>query len=153
MNRQLIRITAMILCILLMCGCGKSQVITVEMTTPTSTEETILSSETTLLETEIPTEPTVPTTTLPTGPAETIGETEESTVTEPDATDPVETESEETVDTGVEQNYVLNNNSQKFHYPNCSSAKQIKDSNRAEFHGTRDELIQRGYSPCGRCKP
>lgn len=49
--------------------------------------------------------------------------------------------------------YVLNTNSRKFHYPSCSSAKQTKDSNKAYFTGTRDEVIKKGYSPCGRCCP
>lgn len=49
--------------------------------------------------------------------------------------------------------YVLNTNSKKFHYPSCSSAKQTKDSNKAYFTGTRDEVIKKGYSPCGRCCP
>lgn len=49
--------------------------------------------------------------------------------------------------------YVLNNNTMKFHYPHCSSAKRIKSSNRSEYTGTRDELINMGYSPCGNCHP
>lgn len=49
--------------------------------------------------------------------------------------------------------YILNTNSKKFHYPSCSSADQISDSNKKEFIGTRDELIKQGYSPCGRCDP
>jgi hypothetical protein len=49
--------------------------------------------------------------------------------------------------------YVLNMNSRKFHYSWCSSANQIKESNKAFFTGTRDEVIQMGYSSCGRCSP
>ena len=51
------------------------------------------------------------------------------------------------------QEYVLNNNTKKFHYPDCGSVKTIKDKNREEYTGTREELIGRGYSPCGRCHP
>lgn len=29
----------------------------------------------------------------------------------------------------------------------------MKDKNKQEFHGTRDEVIAKGYSPAGRCKP
>lgn len=54
---------------------------------------------------------------------------------------------------GKETKYILNTNSKKFHYPSCSSADTISDSNRKEFNGTRDELIKQGYSPCGRCDP
>lgn len=52
-----------------------------------------------------------------------------------------------------EYTYVLNKNTKKFHYASCSSAKQIKDKNRAEFTGTREEVIKKGYDPCGRCHP
>ena len=49
--------------------------------------------------------------------------------------------------------YVLNKNTMKFHYPSCSSASQIKESNREYFTGNRDDVIARGFSPCGRCHP
>lgn len=51
------------------------------------------------------------------------------------------------------RDYVLNTNTKKFHYPSCSSVKQIKDKNKADFTGTRDELISRGFDPCGKCHP
>ena len=66
-------------------------------------------------------------------------------------TQPVVTEKADNNAAG--QNYVLNTNTKKFHYPSCSSAKQIKDKNRDEYTGTRDELIAMGYSPCGKCHP
>lgn len=49
--------------------------------------------------------------------------------------------------------YVLNNNTKKFHLPTCSSADDIKASNREEYHGSRDDLISMGYEPCKRCNP
>ena len=49
--------------------------------------------------------------------------------------------------------YILNTNTKKFHYPTCSSVKDMKDKNKQEFFGTRDEAISNGYFPCGRCKP
>lgn len=49
--------------------------------------------------------------------------------------------------------YVVNTKSGKFHDPGCSSAADISDQNRLDFTGTREELIDRGYQPCGRCKP
>lgn len=49
--------------------------------------------------------------------------------------------------------YILNTNSKKFHYPTCSSVNDMKEKNKQEFFGTRDETIALGYSPCGRCKP
>lgn len=62
------------------------------------------------------------------------------------------TETEEpTQDNG--RDYVVNTNTGKFHYPSCGSAKKIKESNRWDFHGTREELINMGYQPCKNCDP
>jgi DNA-entry nuclease len=52
-----------------------------------------------------------------------------------------------------EYDYVLNTNSKKFHYPDCSSAKKISDKNKEDFTGTRDSLLDKGYTACGQCKP
>lgn len=49
--------------------------------------------------------------------------------------------------------YILNTNTKRFHYPSCSSVDEMKDKNKQEYTGTRDELIAEGYKPCGRCKP
>ena len=49
--------------------------------------------------------------------------------------------------------YVLNKNTKKFHYTWCRSVKQMKDSNKKYFTGTRQEVIDKGYSPCGNCNP
>lgn len=54
---------------------------------------------------------------------------------------------------GAEQTYVLNQNTKKFHRPGCGSVSSIKEENRADFTGSREELIDAGYSPCGNCKP
>ena len=49
--------------------------------------------------------------------------------------------------------YVLNENTKKFHTPECSGVKDIKEGNKKTFTGSREELTKEGYSPCGRCKP
>lgn len=49
--------------------------------------------------------------------------------------------------------YVLNTNTKKYHYPNCSSVNQMKDKNKEFYSGTREEIIAKGYSPCGNCRP
>lgn len=51
------------------------------------------------------------------------------------------------------QQYVLNTNTKKFHYPSCSSVSQMKAKNRKDFTGTREEIIAMGYDPCGNCHP
>ncbi len=53
----------------------------------------------------------------------------------------------------LDYNYVLNNNTMKFHYPDCSSADEIKEKNKEYYNGTRDEIIEMGYDPCKRCCP
>lgn len=52
-----------------------------------------------------------------------------------------------------EQTYILNVNSHKFHLPECSGANDMKEQNKREFTGTRSELIEEGYEPCGSCNP
>ena len=44
--------------------------------------------------------------------------------------------------------YVLNTNSMKFHYPDCSSVSDMSPQNREDYAGTREDLIAQGYSPC-----
>lgn len=52
-----------------------------------------------------------------------------------------------------QQDYILNVKNKKFHKPDCSAASDISSANKQDFSGTRDQLIARGYSPCGICKP
>ena len=49
--------------------------------------------------------------------------------------------------------YILNTGSKKFHLPDCSGAKNIKDNNKKTFNGLRQQLIDEGYSPCKSCNP
>ncbi|MBO4392392.1 MAG: hypothetical protein J5816_03720 [Clostridia bacterium] len=49
--------------------------------------------------------------------------------------------------------YVLNNNTKKFHRPDCSSVKTIKPENYEEIYDSREAIIARGYDPCKKCNP
>ncbi len=49
--------------------------------------------------------------------------------------------------------YVLNTSSKKFHKPGCSSVSQMSEKNKQEYTGSRQALIDEGYSPCGNCNP
>ena len=53
----------------------------------------------------------------------------------------------------TEQHYVLNTNSKKFHLPGCSGVENMNPANRQDYTGTRQSLLDQGYSPCGTCKP
>ena len=54
-----------------------------------------------------------------------------------------------------EAKYILNTNPSrmKIHLPTCSSVAQMSEKNKKEFHGTLEEAIAMGYSPCGTCNP
>jgi len=49
--------------------------------------------------------------------------------------------------------YYLNTNSQKFHTEDCSSAQGIREENKQIYTGTRQSLIDQGYTPAGCCDP
>lgn len=74
----------------------------------------------------------------------------------------VETDTDVDVDVDIDvqgdavsdsQTYILNRNTKKFHYSSCSSAEDISVENRAEFTGSREELVAAGYESCKRCNP
>lgn len=52
-----------------------------------------------------------------------------------------------------EEHYVLNTNSMKFHLPDCAGVESMSPANRQDYTGSRQELLDQGYSPCGTCKP
>lgn len=52
-----------------------------------------------------------------------------------------------------EADYILNKNTGAFHYPSCSSVKDMDEDNKVFYKGTREGAIDRGYKPCGRCHP
>ena len=55
--------------------------------------------------------------------------------------------------TPAPQTYVLNKNTKKFHLPSCNSVKQMKESNKIVFTGDRQDVINKGYTPCKNCNP
>lgn len=52
-----------------------------------------------------------------------------------------------------ELTYVLNTNTKRFHLPTCPSCVEMKPKNKQETTLSREELIDLGYVPCGRCNP
>lgn len=102
---------------------------------------------------ELVAEPTItPEPTATPTPEPTVTPTPEPTATPtPRPTATPEPVVEKTTPIGTD--YILNTNTKKFHYPSCSSVDQMKEKNKAYFTGTREECIEMGYDPCGRCKP
>ena len=64
-----------------------------------------------------------------------------------------ETAPAEDTQTPAETTYILNTSSKKFHLPDCSGVENMNPSNRQDYTGTRQSLLDQGYSPCGTCKP
>lgn len=52
-----------------------------------------------------------------------------------------------------EQTYILNTSSKKYHKPTCSGVTTMKEENKQEYTGTKEELESQGYEACGTCKP
>ena len=48
--------------------------------------------------------------------------------------------------------YIGNSNTKKLHRFNCASVNDIKEVNK-KFIESREEAIEDGYKPCGRCNP
>ena len=55
--------------------------------------------------------------------------------------------------TAEQQTYILNKRSHKFHRPECDGVQSMSPSNKEEFTGLRQTLIDEGYSPCKSCNP
>ena len=52
-----------------------------------------------------------------------------------------------------EVTYIINKNTMKFHTPDCPSAAKTKSENKSNYYGTKEELLNAGYKPCGTCNP
>ena len=50
-----------------------------------------------------------------------------------------------------ECDYILNTNTKVFHYPDCDSVSQMKEKNKEYFTGTKEEVMNMGYTPCHNC--
>ena len=64
-----------------------------------------------------------------------------------------ESGSSQSGDVPGEQHYILNTSSKKFHRPDCSGVANMSPSNRQDYTGTRQSLLDQGYSPCRTCNP
>ena len=62
-------------------------------------------------------------------------------------------DSSSSASTAEQQTYILNKRSHKFHRPECDSVQSMSPSNKEEFTGLRQTLIDEGYTPCRSCDP
>lgn len=152
-THKILSYVAAVLAVLVIGGCSSGSETDVAPTVPS--EPAIVSTEpstepATEATTEATTEPATEETTEPTTEATTEETTEPTTeATTEETTEPT---TEETEDPDV-MTYVLNTNTKKFHYPSCSSAKDIKEKNKKVVETTREDVISMKYEPCGRCHP
>lgn len=120
-------------------------------TAPTPEPTAVPTPEPTAVPTPQPTPESTATPTLQPTPEPTAAPTPQPTP-EPTIT-PAETPTASKEDEPKSTTYILNTNTMKFHVPYCRNVKQIKDKNRQEYTGTRDEIISHGYAPCKNCNP
>jgi len=84
------------------------------------------------------------------------GEIEDSNTSVSNATETdnksAENEQQQVFET-VGTDYIVNKNTEKFHYPSCSSVDDMKEENKLYFNGLREQLIDQGFVPCKRCNP
>ncbi len=52
-----------------------------------------------------------------------------------------------------EFDYVLNTNTRRFHTPHCRDLSRMSKKNWKDYHGTHDEVVAMGYTPCSKCNP
>ncbi len=62
-----------------------------------------------------------------------------------------ENKTETEVSNESQQQYILNTNSKKFHYPDCPSVGKMSEKNKRSVISSRDELLNQGYEPCNYC--
>ena len=148
------RIAALLLtACLLLAGCGgNSDELVVEVQRQATAASTIPATIEVTVPTTLPaTEPTTIPTTAPTEiPTEEPTELLTESLAEP-SEEPTEAEPENLSSAG--QDYVLNKNTKKFHYPYCSSVSRMKVKNRWDYWGSREEILSMGYVPCKICNP
>lgn len=82
-------------------------------------------------------------------------DTSSSTQTAPSGSSDAKTsgDSSSSASTAEQQTYILNKRSHKFHRPECDSVQSMSPSNKEEFTGLRQTLIDEGYTPCRSCNP
>lgn len=51
------------------------------------------------------------------------------------------------------QTYIVNANTRKFHLPSCGSVNSMAKKNKKTYHGSREDLIENGFTPCETCQP
>lgn len=70
-----------------------------------------------------------------------------------DASNSGSTDSDVTNSAAITENYIINENTHKFHKPSCSSVSKMNEANKKEYTGDKNKLISEGYEACKNCNP
>lgn len=70
-----------------------------------------------------------------------------------DASNSSSTDSDVTNSAAITENYIINENTHKFHKPSCSSVSKMNEANKKEYTGEKNKLISEGYEACKNCNP
>lgn len=70
-----------------------------------------------------------------------------------DASNSGSTDSDVTNSAAITENYIINENTHKFHKPSCSSVSKMNEANKKEYTGEKNKLISEGYEACKNCNP
>lgn len=63
----------------------------------------------------------------------------------------IQSSSSDIIDADKQTTFICNTNTKKIHLPDCESINEMSDHNKAEIISSINELINEGYSKCGRC--
>ena len=157
------RLTVLLIGFLILCGCAARKPVTIQLEEPESRAHPAAAAQEEHVQ-AAPEEPMVDADEPEAAPEPAEEEPETVSAEDAQAVEPgspeVESEPEEPEDRSLPaaseeqaQDYVLNTNTKKFHYPDCSSVSDMKPENRQDVHEDRESILARGFVPCKRCKP
>ena len=76
----------------------------------------------------------------------------QTTATTVQATTPTTVQTTTAAVQSIGKQYILNTNTKKIHYPDCSAVRQMKEQNKA-YTADFDGAVASGYVPCKKCSP
>ena len=53
----------------------------------------------------------------------------------------------------IDETYILNTKTMKFHRPSCDSVEKMNESNKKEVTEDREKIVEQGYTACKICNP
>lgn len=66
---------------------------------------------------------------------------------------PTDAVTQTTADSSAKATYILNLDSKVYHHPWCAFADKIDSENRETVNTSKNQMLQKGFKPCGKCEP